>query len=183
MEGNAASQKVQRRLKKLRDEQQTQREEIAAAKKQARGAGSVKRKHAAKALAEALAEQTLIDDEIEDIVTALPALVEDEGKNAAEARIATIAQQAPAQVSRLLKAQQEELAASVELIRLIAIAGAVRVGLMRGQQEIRVLRARWPELQHPPVPEIRELQDVAPGILKVIRLTPFPLSANMSETP
>lgn len=160
-------------MKKLREEQETQLDEIKEAKRQARGASAVKRKQAAKLLAEALAEQTLIDDEIGDIVTALPGLVEAEGRMAAEARIATLTHQAPAQVAKLMRAQKLELDAAGALIQLIEAAGAARLNLMRAQLEIRLLRSRWPQLAAPPVVQVPALQDVAPGILRVIRLTPI----------
>jgi hypothetical protein len=73
----------------------------------------------------------------------------------------------------LLTAQEEESAAADALVGKIEVAGVVRVALMQGQLEIRVLRYRWPELKQPPVPEILELQDVLPPVLKAARTTPL----------
>lgn len=173
MEENASSEKATRRLKKLLGEQQEQVDVIKAAKRQARGAGAVKRKVQAKLLAEALAEATLIDGEISEIQAALPDMIETEGRLRAEALITSITTGAPALASKLVKVRKEEFDASCELVRRVEAAGKARVRLMVSQLEIRLLRLRWPELKQPPVVEVPDLQDVAPPILKVVRTTPL----------
>lgn len=166
------SKKHERRLRELRVECERQHEAVAEIKRESRGATPVKRKQVAKTLTEAQAELALIEDEIGEIERTLPEVVEAEGREAGKRWIASIAQEAPPLVEAVEAAQKKERALTDALAEAIEAVGAPRKKLLLGALEVRLLRARWPELKQPPVVEVPPLRDAVQPILKAQQRIP-----------
>lgn len=159
------------RIKELRANLDEQRTVIVDAKREARGAGLVKRKKSARTMVEAQAELGLLQGELDELTTALPAMVEAEAKGDAQRRVADINKKVPALLDKLRAAEALQVETSNKHSAAITDRAAVRLRVVVGQREIRLLSLRH-NLPLPPMVDDPEMLDTMEGPLTAARTAP-----------